>query len=82
MKLELKRAVPYSFLYEHLLEQKKKDRMLYKKPKEILFCGQANSGKSSMINALYNTNKLCRVSKHAVIHQLTKSGMYTKPKLF
>ena len=49
----------------YLKEQGEKDRSLIKRPKEVLFLGAANNGKSSLINALLKKD-VCRVSKHPV----------------
>lgn len=57
-------TIPYTYLYEHLKKQREEDITKLVKPKEIMFCGRSNIGKSSIINAVFNS-KLCRQSKHA-----------------
>ena len=46
-------------------EQNKKDIGLIQKPKEIIFIGRSNVGKSSLLNRILNTNTLY-TSRHPV----------------
>ena len=46
-------------------EQYAKDQKLISKPKEIIFIGKSNVGKSSLLNKLLES-QACRVSKRAV----------------
>ena len=47
-------------------EQYEKDQKLIAKPKELMFIGKSNVGKSSLLNRLLGTDA-CRVSKRAVL---------------
>lgn len=49
----------------YLKDQYAKDRALIKRPKEVLFLGAANNGKSSLINAVLRKD-VCRVSHNPV----------------
>lgn len=51
---------------KYLAEQKEKDKSLIKKSKEVLFLGQSNIGKSSLINKILQKD-VCRISKHPVV---------------
>lgn len=56
------KAVPHTYLYEHLKQQREEDLTRLVKPKEILMCGRSNIGKSTLINSLFNS-KLARRGK-------------------
>lgn len=56
--------MPHTFLWEHLKKQREEDITRLVKPKEVMFCGRSNIGKSSLINAIFES-EVCRKSKHA-----------------
>ena len=62
---EDKFEVPMQKVDEFLINQIKNDTVLVKKKKEIIFIGRSNSGKSSLINALFG-KKVANVSKKQV----------------
>lgn len=53
-------------MFKHLKKQRTEDITTLVKPKEIMFCGRSNIGKSSLIQALFEDGPKTRVSKHAV----------------
>lgn len=58
------KAVPHTYLYEHLKSQHDEDITLLQKPKEILFSGRSNIGKSSMISTIFFDTASTRVGKN------------------
>lgn len=53
-------------MYDFLVDQRKEDITSLSKGKEVMFCGRSNIGKSSLINALFDKDDACRVSKRPV----------------
>lgn len=56
--------MPHTYLWEHLKKQRQEDITRLVKPKEVMFCGRSNIGKSSLINTIFEA-EVCRKSKHA-----------------
>lgn len=50
-------------LPKFLTEQIQNDKMNFVKTKEFIFIGRSNSGKSSIINSIFNDKKIARVSR-------------------
>ena len=49
-------------LRDRMRQELEENKKLIKKPREVLFLGAANTGKSSLINRILK-QKICRVSK-------------------
>lgn len=56
--------MPHTYLYEHLKGQHDDDVTLLQKPKEILFSGRSNIGKSSLLSKIFYDSATTRVGKN------------------
>lgn len=65
----------FTYLPKFLSGQIEEDKTLFKKEKEFLFVGRSNAGKSSLINAIFNTSR--KATKKRVA-RVSKAGGTTK----